>query len=99
MSVSAGNGLDLIVVLRLVGDLDVAGLLGGRFGELDDRLDDRLEVPVAEHHGAEHHVFGQLLGFRFHHHHGVVRCRRRRGRASVSLISSTIGLSTYSPSM
>jgi hypothetical protein len=26
---------------------------------------------VAEHDGAEHDVFGQLLGFRFHHQHGV----------------------------
>ncbi len=67
-----GDGLDLIVVLRLVGDLDVPGLLGGLFGELDDRLDHRLEVPVAEHDGPEHLVFGKLLGFRFHHHHGVV---------------------------
>ena len=30
-------------------------------------------MPVAEHHRAEHDVFGQFLGFRFHHHHGVVR--------------------------
>ena len=38
----------------LVDDLDVARLLGGLLGELDDRLDHRLEVPVTEHHGAEH---------------------------------------------
>ena len=30
-------------------------------------------MPVAEHHRAEHDVFGQFLGFRFHHHHGVLR--------------------------
>ena len=54
-----------------VDDLDVARLLGGLLGELDDRLDHRLEVPVAEHHGAEHDVFVELLGFRFHHQHGV----------------------------
>ena len=30
-------------------------------------------MPVAEHHGAEHDFFGQLLGFQFHHHHGVLR--------------------------
>ena len=52
-------------------DGDFARLLGGLLGELDDRLDDRLEVAVTEHHGAEHDVFVQLLGFRFHHQHGV----------------------------
>ena len=54
---------------------------------------------VAEHDGLEHLLLGQLLGLRLHHHHGVVRCRRRRGRASLSAISSIIGLSTNSPSM
>ena len=28
-------------------------------------------MPVAEHHGAEHDFFGQLLGFRLDHQHGV----------------------------
>ena len=52
-------------------DGQLARLLGGLLGELDDRLDHRLEMPVAEHHGAEHHVFGQFLGFGFDHQHGV----------------------------
>ena len=30
-------------------------------------------MPVAEHHGAEHDVLGQLLGLRFHHQHRVLR--------------------------
>ena len=30
-------------------------LLGGLFGELDDRLDDLLARAVGEHDGAEHH--------------------------------------------
>ena len=30
-------------------------------------------MAVAEHHGAEHDLFGQLLGFRFDHQHGVLR--------------------------
>ena len=55
-----------------VDDLDVARLLGGLLGELDDRVDHRLEMPVAEHHGAEHHLFGEFLGFRFDHQHRVV---------------------------
>ena len=65
----------------VVGDREVARLLRGLLGELDDRLDHRLEMPVAEHHGAEHDLFGQLLGFRLDHQHRVAACRRRRGRA------------------
>ncbi len=49
----------------------LARLLGGPLGELDDRLDDGLERAVAEHDGAEHHVLGELVGFRFHHQHRV----------------------------
>ena len=56
-----------------VGLREVARLLGGLLGELDDGLDHRLEVPVAEHHGAEHDLLGQLLGLRFDHQHGVLR--------------------------
>ncbi|CUT16300.1 hypothetical protein BF49_7380 [Bradyrhizobium sp.] len=56
---------------RIVDRGDLARLLRGLFGELDDRVDHRLEVAVTEHHGAEHDLFVQLLGFRFHHQHGV----------------------------
>ena len=56
-----------------VGGREFARLLGGLFGELDDGLNDRLEVPVAEHHGAQHDLFGQLLGLQFDHQHGVLR--------------------------
>ena len=56
---------------RSVGRLVVARLLGGLLGEPDDRLDDRLEMLVAEHHGPEHHVLGELLRLRLDHQHGV----------------------------
>lgn len=52
---------------------EFAGFLGGNFGELDDRVDNRLEALVAEHDGAEHDVFVEFLGFRFHHQNGVLR--------------------------
>ena len=52
---------------------EFARLLGGLLGELDDGVDHRLEMPVAEHHGAEHDLFGQLLRFRLDHQHGVLR--------------------------
>ena len=51
--------------------LEVARLLGGLFGQADDRLDHRLEMLVAEHHGAEHHVLGQFLGLGLDHQHRV----------------------------
>ena len=56
----------------MIGDRQIARLLRRLFGELDDRLDHRLEMPVTEHHRAEHDFLGQLLGFRFDHHHGVM---------------------------
>ena len=59
-------------ILGLVGDLDVPRFLRGLLGELDDRLNDRLHVLVAEHHGFEHLRFRKLLGFRFDHHHRIV---------------------------
>ena len=59
--------------LGQVGRLVVARLLGGLLGEADDGLDDRLEMLVAEHDGAEHDVLGQLLGLRLDHQHRVGR--------------------------
>ena len=57
---------------RSVRQREVTRLLGSLLGELDDGLDHRLEVPVAEHHGAEHDFFRQLVGFRLDHQHGVL---------------------------
>ena len=59
--------------LGIVRRREVARLLGGDFGELDDRVDDRLEALVAEHDGAEHDVFGEFLGFGLDHQNGGVR--------------------------
>ncbi len=64
------NGL---LHFRHVGWLVVARLLCGLFGEAHDRLDDRLEMLVAEHHGPEHHVFRQLLRLGLDHQHRVLR--------------------------
>ena len=55
----------------LVGGDELARLLGGLFGEADDRLDHRLERGVARHHRLEHRLFGKLLGLRFDHQHRV----------------------------
>ena len=56
----------------MVFDLQLPGFLGAFLGERDDHLDHRLETFLAEHHGAEHDLFGQLLGFRLDHHDSVV---------------------------
>ena len=50
---------------------DVARLLCGLFGEIDDGVDHWLKVAMAEHHGAEHDLLVQLLGFRFDHQHRI----------------------------
>ena len=57
---------------RGVRQLELARLLGGLLGEFDDGLDHRLEMPMAEHHRAQHDLFGQLLGLRLDHQHRVL---------------------------
>ena len=44
-----------------------------RLGELDDRIDDLLKLAMSEHHRAEHHVLGQLLGLGLDHQHAFLR--------------------------
>jgi hypothetical protein len=73
---------------------EVARLLGSGFGELDDRIDDRLEALVAEHDGAEHDILGQFLGFGFDHQNGVGRACHDQVEFEDSGISSTCGLRT-----
>ena len=73
----------------IVGQRQLARLLGGFLGEADDRVDHRLEMPVAEHHGAEHDLLGQFLGFGLHHQHGI-------GRAGDDEIKIALGSSRRS---
>ncbi|MCC2654872.1 MAG: hypothetical protein K0Q60_5039 [Microvirga sp.] len=68
-----GDGENGLLDLGHIGRLVVARLLGGLLGETDDGLDHRLEVLVAEHYGAEHHVFRQFLGLGLDHEHGIGR--------------------------
>ena len=44
-----------------------------RIGHFIDRVDDHLHLFVAEHHRAQHDLFGQLLRFGFDHLHRVMR--------------------------
>src|SRR6516165_4410534 len=57
----------------MISALEIAWLAGRLLGEPDDGIDDRLEMPMPEHHGPEHHLFAELLGFRFHHQDGILR--------------------------
>ena len=52
---------------------EFARLLGGLFGEPDDRLKDRLEPGMAGHHRLQHRVLGELLGLRLDHQDRVRR--------------------------
>ena len=52
---------------------EVARLLGGLFGEPDDRLKHRLECGVTGHYRFEHRLLGELLGLQFDHQHSVRR--------------------------
>jgi len=52
-----GQAEDLLFQRLVIGRQQLARFLGGLLGELDDGLDDRLDVPVAEHHRAEHDFF------------------------------------------
>ena len=61
--------LDRGVIVRL----EIARLLGGLLGQTDDRLKNRLEGGMAGHHRLQHRVFGELLGLRLDHQHGVGR--------------------------
>ena len=63
---------DLLLQGRGVGERQLARLLRGLFREANDGFDHRLEMPMAEHHGAEHHFFGQFLGFELDHQHRVL---------------------------
>jgi hypothetical protein len=50
--------------------LPVPFRLAGDFDQLVDGLDRGLHLVMAEHHGAEHDLFGELLGLGFDHQHG-----------------------------
>ena len=63
--------LDLGIDRRQVGRGEVEGLIGSIFGQIEDQVDNGLHLGMAEHDRAQHFLFGQLVGFRFHHHHGV----------------------------
>ena len=62
---------------------DIPGLLGASLGKLNDGVNDRLNLLMAEINGAEHDLLRQLLGFRFDHQYAG-------GRASNHQIEATV---------
>ena len=62
-----GDGGDRRLDRGMVGQHEVARLLGGLLGEPDDCVQHRLEAAMAEHHRLEHNGLGQLLGLGLDH--------------------------------
>ena len=58
---------------RVVFRSEFARLLGGLFGEPDDRLKDRLERGMAGHHRLQHGLLGELLSLQLDHQDRVRR--------------------------
>ncbi|CAM5196073.1 hypothetical protein CDEN61S_01829 [Castellaniella denitrificans] len=61
-----GGGQDFVAR----GGLPVPFGLAGFGHQFMDGVDAGLHLFMAEHHGTQHHVFGQLFGFGFDHQHG-----------------------------
>ena len=53
-------------------------LLGTGLGQIDDGIDHRAHLSVAEHDGAQHHLFGKLGGLGFDHQHAFARTRQHQ---------------------
>ena len=51
--------------------LPIPSGLTGFFNQFINGVNRHLLLLVAEHHGVEHHVFGQAIGFGFDHQHGA----------------------------
>ena len=67
--------LEGAIDLAVVDGSELPGLLGAALRQIDDEIDHRLELLLAEHHGRQHGLLGQLLGFQLDHHHRVARAR------------------------
>ena len=64
-------GLHAAIERRVIGGVEIERLFRRHFRQVDDQVDHRLHRRMAELHSAQHFGLGQLIGFRFHHHHGV----------------------------
>ena len=53
-----GQAENFLFERSMIGNGELARFFCGFFGELDDRLDHRLEMPMPEHHCAKHDFFG-----------------------------------------
>ena len=59
-------------------------VFGTVFSKVDDHVDHVLVAVVTKLHRTQHHVFGQLLGFGFHHHHAFRRAGNHQIEVCVS---------------
>ena len=77
--------------------LPVPQRLASCFDELVDHADRRLLLLVPEHDGAQHHVLGQLVRFRFDHQHRRFGARddeieRRRGELGLGRVQHVLAV-------
>lgn len=91
-----GDGGDQGLVLRR--SLPVPLGLAGVLDQVMDGVDDGLHLLVAVDHAAEHDFLGQLVGFRFHHQHGVLVPATTRSSLE-DFSCEAVGLMAYWPSM
>ena len=83
--------------LGVIGLLQVPRLLGADLGQIDDQVDHRLELAVAEHHRRQHGLLGQLLGLGLDHHHRVARAGDDQIEIAALRVCSMVGLRMNSP--
>ncbi len=73
--VSLAQRLHAGIKRAVIGRLEVERLFRRGLGQIDDQVDHGLHRLVAEFDRTQHLVLGQLIGFRFDHHHGVLGAR------------------------
>ena len=65
-------------------------LFCGFFGQINDQVDHRLDVFMRKVHRAQHFGFGQLIGFGFHHHHGVFGAGHNEVQTLVGIVAQLV---------
>ena len=60
------------------------------FSQIDDQVDHRLDLFMGKGYGAEHFVFGQLIGFRFHHHDGIFGACDNQIKALIGVVAQVL---------
>ena len=84
------RSFDRIEQRRVIRWRKVERLFRRGFCKRDDQIDNRLDLIVREVHRAEHLGFGQLVGFGFHHHHGVFGARDDQVEPLLGIVAQSL---------